>query len=148
MRAAVQRVSNAAVRIDGQTVAEIGPGLLVYLGVAAGDTDDDARYLAEKIRCLRVFRDPDGKMNLDVVQTGGSILVVSAFTLMADARQGRRPAFDAAAPPDLAQSLYDHFCDLLRPRVPVATGRFAALMHVACSNDGPIHVLLDSRRLF
>lgn len=148
MRATVQRVSRAAVRVGGRTIGEIGPGLLVYLGVAAGDGDDDVRYLAEKIRGLRIFRDASDKMNLDVVQAGGSVLVVSAFSLLADARQGRRPGFDAAAAPELAQALYNEFCTLLAASVPVATGEFRAMMEVESVNDGPINILLDSKRLF
>lgn len=148
MRAAVQRVSSASVQVDGRTIAEIARGLLVYLGVAPDDGDADVCYLADKIRHLRIFQDTAGKMNLDVTQAGGSVLVVSAFSLLADARQGRRPAFDGAAPPDLANRLYERLCDVLSADVPVQKGRFAAMMQVASINDGPIHVLLDSRKLF
>ena len=102
MRAAIQRVASSSVQVDGVKIAEIGRGLLVYVGVAPGDGDDDVRYLADKIRHLRVFQDAYGKMNLDIAQAGGSVLVVRAFSLLADARKGRRPAFDGAAPPELA----------------------------------------------
>ncbi len=148
MRAAIQRVASSSVQVDGVKIAEIGRGLLVYVGVAPGDGDDDVRYLADKIRHLRVFQDADGKMNLDIAQAGGSVLVVSAFSLLADARKGRRPAFDGAAPPELANRLYEQLCDVLSTQIPVQKGRFAAMMQVASINDGPIHILLDSRKLF
>ncbi len=148
MRAAIQRVASASVQVDGVKIAEIGRGLLVYVGVAPGDGDDDVQYLADKIRHLRIFQDAGGKMNLDIAQVGGSVLVVSAFSLLADARQGRRPAFDGAAPPELANRLYEQLCNVLSTQISVQTGRFAAMMQVESINDGPIHILLDSRKLF
>lgn len=148
MRAAVQRVVSSSVVVDGATIAEIGRGLLIYVGVAPDDGDADVRYLADKIRHLRIFQDAAGKMNLDIVQAGGAVLVVSAFSLLADARQGRRPAFDAAAPPELANRLYEQLCEALSSDLAVQKGRFAAMMQVASINDGPIHILLDSRKLF
>jgi len=141
-------VARSSVQVDGVTIAEIGRGLLVYVGVAPGDGDDDVRYLADKIRHLRIFQDAGGKMNLDITQAEGAVLVVSAFSLLADARQGRRPAFDGAAPPELANRLYEQLCDVLSTQISVQKGRFAAMMQVASINDGPIHILLDSRRLF
>lgn len=148
MRAIVQRVSRAGVRVGDRVAGEIGHGLLVYVGVAVGDDESDAAYLADKIQHLRIFRDDADKMNRDVIQAGGGVLVVSNFSLLADVRQGRRPGFDAAAEPGLAQRLYDRLCDELRKAVPVATGEFRALMAVESVNDGPINILLDSRRLF
>lgn len=148
MRALVQRVSSAAVRVDGETVGQVSRGLLVYLGVAPDDSDADVNYLADKIRNLRIFSDAEGKMNLDVVQTGGGALVVSSFALMGDARKGRRPGFDAAAPPDLANRLYQQLAARLAESMPVATGRFATTMEVESINDGPINILLDSKKLF
>lgn len=148
MRAAVQRVAEAAVEVGDETVGRIGRGLLVYVGVAPDDGEADVQYIADKVRHVRIFPDAAGKMNLDVVQAGGGVLVVSAFSLLADARQGRRPAFDGAAPPDLANRLYERLCDMLSASVRVERGRFAAMMRVSSANDGPIHILLDSRRLF
>lgn len=148
MRAAVQRVREASVLVAGEVVGRIGHGLLVYLGVAQDDNDEDAREISRKIAGLRVFPDAAGKMNLDVTRVGGAVLLVSAFTLMADARQGRRPAFDAAAPPDQAERLYERVVADLRAQVPVETGRFRAAMSVASVNEGPIHILFDSRGLF
>jgi len=148
MRAAVQRVSTASVSVAGESIARIDRGLLVYVGVAPDDGEADVQYLADKIRHLRIFPDAADKMNLDVTQVGGSVLVISAFSLLADARQGRRPAFDAAAPPDHAKRLYERLCEVLAASMPVQTGRFAAMMQVSSTNDGPIHILLDSRRLF
>ncbi len=149
MRAIVQRVSRAAVIVGGKTAGEIGRGLLVYLGVGVDDVEKDAAYLAEKIRHLRIFRDDEGKLNRDVVQVGGGILVVSNFTLMADVRKGRRPAFTPAAAPEEADRLYVAFCEFLRGlQVEVQTGVFGAMMSVESANDGPINILLDSRRVF
>ncbi len=149
MRAVVQRVSQAGVDADGARVGEIGPGLLVYLGVGRDDTSDDLAYMVNKIRHLRVFNDADGKMNLDVEQIGGSCLVVSAFTTQGDARKGHRPAFSAAAEPELAEQLYDQFCEQLRATgLTVATGRFRTKMAVDSINDGPICVLIDSNKTF
>ncbi|HPD30331.1 MAG TPA: D-aminoacyl-tRNA deacylase [Phycisphaerae bacterium] len=149
MRAAVQRVHEASVTVDGQVVGSIRQGLLVYAAVAIDDTEADARYIAEKVAGLRIFNDPDGKMNLKVSDVGGGLLVISAFTLQADARKGRRPSFDAAAGPDLALVLYERLCEMLGDMgLSVAKGVFRAHMEVASINDGPICVLLDSKRTF
>ncbi len=149
MRAVVQRVSNASVTVEGAVVGAIDGGLLVYLGVAREDGDADIAYLADKVCHLRVFPDDAGRMNLDVGQAGGKVLVVSAFTLQADARHGRRPSFDAAAEPDHARMLYERFCEVLaRTGLAVERGTFRALMDVHSVNAGPIGILLDSRRVF
>jgi D-tyrosyl-tRNA(Tyr) deacylase len=149
MRAVLQRVSEAQVRVEGGIVGEIGRGLLVLLGVGQGDSVEDARFLAEKTAGLRIFEDAQGKMNLSVEEVGGAVLVVSQFTLYGDCRQGRRPGFSAAAPPDLANALYERFVDLLRERrLTVATGVFQAEMAVTLVNDGPVTLLLDSRKEF
>jgi D-tyrosyl-tRNA(Tyr) deacylase len=149
MRAVVQRVSRAAVRVNGSVTGEIGHGLLVLLGVAQGDQETDVRFLADKIAALRVFEDDAGKMNRSVSEVGGAVLAVSQFTLLGDARKGNRPSFTAAAPPDQASSLYDRFCDMLKKHgLPVATGLFRAHMEVEMVNDGPVTILLDSARLF
>ena len=149
MRAVVQRVSQAGVDVDGQRVGEIGRGLLVYLGVGRDDDAGDLAYMVNKIRNLRVFNDADGKMNVNVEQVGGSCLVVSAFTTQGDARQGHRPAYSAAAEPELAEQLYEQFCAQLRATgLTVATGRFRAKMAVDSVNDGPICVLIDSHKMF
>jgi D-tyrosyl-tRNA(Tyr) deacylase len=137
------------VTVDGQIVGRIEHGLVVLLGVAAEDTDDDVRYLAEKVVGLRIFDDSDGRMNQSVVETGGGILVVSQFTLYGDCRKGRRPSFTAAAPPELAERLYERFVvEVGRECARVATGVFRAQMLVELVNDGPVTLLLDSRRLF
>ena len=149
MRAVLQRVSEARVRVHGEIVGEIGRGLLVLLGVGQGDGEADARFLAEKTAGLRIFEDEQGKMNCSVEETGGAVLVVSQFTLYGDCRQGRRPGFSAAAPPELAVALYRQFVDGLRKRgLPVATGIFQAEMAVELVNDGPVTLLLDSRKEF
>jgi len=149
MRAVVQRVSRAQVRVGDETVGAIGRGLLVLLGVEQGDTAADLRYLAEKTAGLRIFEDPQGKMNLAVAQVDGAVLVVSQFTLLGDCRQGRRPGFSAAAPSAAAERLYLDFATALRERgLPVATGRFQAEMAVELVNDGPVTLLLDSRKRF
>jgi D-tyrosyl-tRNA(Tyr) deacylase len=123
--------------------------LLVYVGVGADDAREDAHYIADKIRHLRIFSDPDGKMNLDVSQAGGAALIISNFTLLADARKGRRPEFTKAADPAAANSLYDLLCETLAESdVVVQKGRFRAMMSVVAANDGPINILLDSKRLF
>jgi D-tyrosyl-tRNA(Tyr) deacylase len=145
----LQRVSEARVRVHGEIVGEIGRGLLVLLGVGQGDGEADARFLAEKTAGLRIFEDEQGKMNCSVEETGGAVLVVSQFTLYGDCRQGRRPGFSAAAPPELAVALYRQFVDGLRKRgLPVATGIFQAEMAVELVNDGPVTLLLDSRKEF
>jgi len=149
MRAVVQRVSRASVTVDGQVVGAIERGLLVYVGVAQGDTSKDVAYLVEKVLGLRIFNDDAGKMNLSVQDVRGGVLAISAFALQADARKGRRPSFDAAAPPDEARKLYEEVCIALAAGgVPVAQGVFRAHMDVESVNDGPICILLDSSRLF
>ncbi len=149
MRAVLQRVSSAAVRVEDRTVGEIGPGILVLLGVEEGDSEEDARYLADKTAGLRIFEDEEGKMNLSVSETGGSILAVSQFTLLADCRKGRRPGFSRAAAPQAAEVLYQTYVGHLRTaRIEVATGIFQAHMEVQLVNDGPVTILLDSRKQF
>ena len=149
MRAVVQRVSRARVTVDGRTTGEIGAGLVVLLGVSAGDDEQAARYLADKIAELRIFEDEAGKMNRSLLETGGAVLAVSQFTLYGDCRKGRRPSFDRAARPDPARSLYDKFVGFLRQRgVHVEQGVFQAMMEVELVNDGPVTMLLDSERLF
>lgn len=149
MRAVLQRVSRAEVRVDGQTVGSIGRGWLVLVGVAGGDADADADWLAEKIAHLRAFPDDVGKMNRDVKDAAGAVLLVSQFTLLADCRKGRRPGFDAAAPPEEAERLYLRVADRLRfLGLEVATGTFRADMKVDLVNDGPVTFLLDSRKTF
>ena len=149
MRAVLQRVERAAVRVAGATVGEIAVGWLVLLGVARGDAEADADRLAEKVVGLRAFNDDDGRMNRSVGDVGGSVLVVSQFTLLGDCRAGRRPSFVGAAEPDLAEQLYLRFADQVRQRsIPVATGTFRADMRVELVNDGPVTLLLDSRKAF
>ncbi len=149
MRAVIQRVLEAKVEVAGQTVGQINKGLLVYLSVGAGDTEKDARFMAEKLVNLRIFGDDAGKMNRSVVDAGGSILLVSNFTLHADCRKGRRPGFDAAAEPKPAEQLYEMAAGLIREQgVTVANGIFGEHMHVSSINDGPVTFLLDSSRLF
>jgi D-tyrosyl-tRNA(Tyr) deacylase len=148
MRAVLQRVSRAAVLIDGETVGAIQWGLLVLLGVAPTDTEKEAQWLAEKVAGLRIFNDEAGKMNLGVADVGGGLLVVSQFTLYGDCRKGRRPSFIAAAPPEIAVPLYEAFVNALRARgLPVATGRFGAMMQVELVNDGPVTLILDTKEL-
>jgi D-tyrosyl-tRNA(Tyr) deacylase len=149
MRAVVQRVSEARVRVDGQVVGEIARGLLVLLGVSGQDTAADVTYIASKIRGLRIFPDEQGKMNRSVEDIRGAVLLVSQFTLYGDARGGRRPSFIQAAPPDKAKALYEEAVRELRGAgVPVETGVFQADMQVALINDGPITLLLDSSKQF
>jgi D-tyrosyl-tRNA(Tyr) deacylase len=146
MRAVVQRVSRAQVTVDGLVIGEIGRGLLVLLGVAQGDTHADAQQLADKTVQLRIFDDADGKMNLAVADVKGSILVVSQFTLLGDCRKGRRPSFIQAAPPELAEQLYEAFVAAIGVQgIPVQTGRFRAMMEVELVNDGPVTLLLDTK---
>lgn len=145
MRAVLQRVLRAAVEVEGKVAGEIGPGLLALVGVSRGDTEEDAVYLAKKIAGLRIFSDNDRKMNRNVVEAGGSLLVVSQFTLYADTAKGMRPSFDGAAPPEVAQPLYNYLVAQLRDRVPrVETGVFRASMTVSLVNDGPVTVICDS----
>ncbi len=149
MRAVIQRVASARVEVDGKIVGEIGRGLLILLGVEQGDGADDARYLAEKSAQLRIFEDAAGKMNLSLADVGGQALAVSQFTLLADCRKGRRPGFSRAALPEPADLLYQQFVTLLRERgLTVATGIFQAEMQVHLVNDGPVTLLLDSRKEF
>ncbi|MBW3596822.1 MAG: D-tyrosyl-tRNA(Tyr) deacylase [Planctomycetes bacterium] len=149
MRACVQRVRRASVTVEEQIVGEIGRGLLVLLGVAQGDEEKDARYLADKIVGLRIFEDEQGKMNRSLTEADGGLLVVSQFTLLGDVRKGRRPSFIDAAPPAEANRLYEVFAAAAASHgVPVATGLFQAHMDVELVNDGPVTLLLDSRKLF
>lgn len=149
MRATVQRVSEASVTVDGTVVGAIGPGLLVYVGVGGDDSAEDLAYLVDKITNVRIFKDDAGKMNLSVLDIAGGLLVISAFALQADARKGRRPSFDAAGRPEVAQALYDQLCrDLAATGLNVQRGVFRAHMFVASVNDGPICILLDSKRTF
>ncbi len=149
MRAVVQRTDAAAVTVDGKTVGAAGRGLTVFLGVGGGDGEAAARYLAEKVINLRIFPDGQGKMNLSLLDIGGELLVVSQFTLYGDCRKGRRPGFDAAASPDVAQELYEKFIAFCRAAgVKTASGQFQAEMIVKLENHGPVTMLLDSDRLF
>ena len=149
MRAVVQRVLQGQVNIEGKPVGQIDKGLLVYLSVGKDDTLKDAEFLAEKLVNLRVFEDEAGKMNRSVLDVGGKMLLVSNFTLHGDCRKGRRPSFDAAAQPAVAQQLYDKVIELIAAQgVPVEKGAFGAYMHVSSTNDGPVNFLLDSTRLF
>ena len=149
MRCVVQRVSSASVAIDGKIVGQIGRGLMVLVGVAAGDEEKDVKYMADKLPNLRIFEDEQGKMNLSVLDVGGSILAVSQFTLLGDARGGRRPSFIEAARPEVANPLYEQLVRLLRESgLAVETGVFQAEMAVSLVNDGPVTLLLDSRRNF
>jgi D-tyrosyl-tRNA(Tyr) deacylase len=147
MRAVVQRVSRAKVTVAGEITGQIGRGFLVLLGVAEGDTAEDARYLAQKISGLRVFEDAEGKMNLALADVGGGMLVVSQFTLLGDCRKGRRPSFIAAARPEVANALYQQFVAAVKEQgIPVETGRFQEHMDVELVNDGPVTLLLDSSK--
>ncbi len=149
MRAVVQRVSRASVRVDDEIVGQIEKGLLVLLGVAQDDTEADADYLADKIVGMRVFEDADEKMNVTVTEIGGAVLAVSQFTLYGDMRRGKRPSFDAAARPEQARRLYHYFVEKIRAAgVPCETGKFQAMMEVELVNDGPVTILIDSRKTF
>jgi D-tyrosyl-tRNA(Tyr) deacylase len=149
MRAVVQRVSRAEVRVDGEQVGAVGKGLLVLLGVARDDGEADARAMAAKLAGLRVFPDQAGKMNLALAEVGGGLLLISQFTLLGDARQGNRPGFTDAAPPEAADPLYQQVAALLRAQgLPVATGVFRADMEVELVNQGPVTILLDTRKRF
>jgi D-tyrosyl-tRNA(Tyr) deacylase len=145
MRAVVQRVSESSVAIGPEVVGRIGRGLLVLLGVATTDTEKESDYLAAKIVNLRIFEDEGGRLNRSLIEVGGEMLVVSQFTLLADCRKGRRPSFTAAAEPELAARLYEHFVrQTAKLGIPVQTGRFQALMAVSLVNDGPVTLIIDS----
>lgn len=149
MRAVVQRVRRAKVQVGGQTTGEIGLGLLVLLGVGQGDTQQDATYMAEKIAGLRIFEDEQGKMNRSVRDAGGSILAVSQFTLYGDVRRGKRPSFDDAAPTEPARKLYEFFVEQIRASgLCCETGQFQQMMQVELVNEGPVTILLDSKKNF
>ena len=149
MRAVVQRVSRASVKVGNEITGEIAGGLLVLLGVGQDDTEGDADYLAEKIAGLRIFEDDAGKMNLSVREAGGAVLAVSQFTLFGDVRRGKRPSFDAAARPERARELYEYFVERLRGLgVRCETGRFQEMMEVELVNSGPVTILIDSKKAF
>ena len=149
MRAVVQRVSRASVRVDGEIVGQIDAGLLVLLGVGQEDTESDADYLVDKIVGLRVFEDAEGKMNRSVIDEGGAVLAVSQFTLFGDVRRGKRPSFDGAARPELAKKLYEYFVERVRASgVRCETGTFQAMMQVELVNEGPVTIMVDSKKLF
>lgn len=149
MRVVAQRVSSASVTVNGEVTGSIGHGLVILLGVATGDTEAAADYLVSKLAGLRIFRDHEGKANHSVRDVGGSFLIVSQFTLMADCRKGRRPGFDDAAPPGIAKRLYEYFVEAARKtEIPVQTGVFQAEMTVSLANEGPFTILLDSNKNF
>ncbi|MFC1798667.1 D-aminoacyl-tRNA deacylase [Thermodesulfobacteriota bacterium] len=146
MRAVIQRVTKSSVSVGNESIAHIGAGLLVLLGVSQNDTSTDADYLAEKIVNLRIFEDENGKLNRSLLETHGEMLVVSQFTLLADCRKGRRPSFVNAAEPERADELYVHFVKTVQQKgVPAKTGRFRAMMAVSLVNDGPVTIILESR---
>jgi D-tyrosyl-tRNA(Tyr) deacylase len=145
LRAVVQRVSQAQVVVEGELVGQIGAGLLVLLGVAEGDGPDETGWMAEKLVNLRIFEDAEGKMNLSLAEVAGQMLVVSQFTLLGDSRKGRRPSFVGAAPPELAERLYQQFVELVRGKgVTVATGHFRTHMEVSLTNDGPVTLIVET----
>lgn len=149
MRAIVQRVKESKVEVKGKTVGAIGHGLLIFLGVGEDDSGQDCTYLADKIAHLRIFADEKGLMNLSLMETGGAALVVSQFTLWGDCRKGRRPSFAKAAPPERANALYEHFISLMRQKgLEVATGLFQEMMDVSLVNDGPVTLMVDSKKNF
>ena len=149
MRAVLQRVTRACVRVEEKKIGEIAGGLVVLLGVAHDDAEQDALYLLEKILGLRIFDDAEGRMNLSVTETGGGLLVISQFTLYGDVRRGRRPSWSEAAPPEKAEALYEFFVAEARKRIErIETGSFRRMMQVELVNDGPVTILLDSRKLF
>ena len=149
MRAVIQRVKSASVTVDKELVSEIGPGLLIFLGIAHTDTEKELEYIANKIANLRIFEDEEGKMNCSLLDTGGEALVVSQFTLYGDCRKGRRPSFIDAARPDVANDLYEQFIATLEQlKIPTQGGTFQAMMDVQLINDGPVTILLDSDKLF
>lgn len=149
MRAVLQRVTRASVRVGGEVLGEIDSGLVVLLGVARDDTEADIKYLVEKIAAIRLFDDADGRMNLSIKEVNGALLVVSQFTLYGDVRRGRRPSWSEAAPPEMAEPLYESFvAEARRSVAQVETGSFRAMMQVELVNDGPVTILIDSRKLF
>ena len=149
MRAVIQRVKSASVTVDSELVSEIGAGLLIFLGIAHDDTETELEYITNKVANLRIFEDADGKMNCSLLDTGGSALVVSQFTLYGDCRKGRRPSFIGAARPEVANELYEKFIDALAQlNVPTQGGTFQAMMDVQLINDGPVTILLDSDKQF
>lgn len=148
MRIVIQRVKRASVAVDEAIKGEIEKGLLVYAGVGKGDTDADIEYISSKLLGLRIFEDPEGKMNLDILQTGGEVLLISQFTLQGDCRKGRRPSFDQAETPEAARMLYEKLVKRIGESVKVATGEFQSHMEVESINDGPVTMLLDSKKLF
>jgi len=149
MRAVIQRVSRAKVTVDNKIIGEIGRGILLLLGVSVNDSEKDALYLLEKTLNLRIFEDPEEKMNLSLLDISGELLVVSQFTLYGDVRRGRRPSFIQAAPPEKANQLYEYFVAEARKQIErVATGKFQAMMDVELVNDGPVTILLDSEKQF
>ncbi len=149
MRAVIQRVKSASVKVEGELVSEIGAGLLIFLGIAHDDTEAELGYIANKVANLRIFEDADGKMNCSLLETGGSALVVSQFTLYGDCRKGRRPSFINAARPEVANALYEQFITALKQLdIPTQGGTFQAMMDVQLINDGPVTILLDSDKQF
>ena len=149
MRAVVQRVKSASVKVEGKLVSKIEAGVLIFLGVASEDTTTEIEYIANKIANLRIFEDAEGKMNRSLLDTGGAALVVSQFTLYGDCRKGRRPSFIKAARPELANALYEQFITVLEQQnIPTQGGTFQAMMDVALINDGPVTILLDSDKIF
>ena len=149
MRAVVQRVKSASVKVEGKLVSEIGAGILIFLGIAHEDTTTEIEYIANKVANLRIFEDEDGKMNRSLLEMGGATLVVSQFTLYGDCRKGRRPSFIKAARPELANTLYEEFITVLEQQnIPTQGGTFQAMMDVELTNDGPVTILLDSDKQF
>jgi len=150
MRAVVQRVKKAEVRVEGRVTGKIDNGLLIFLGVGQDDDRKDLEYMADKIINLRIFEDADGKMNLSVLDVGGSVLVVSQFTLYGDCRKGKRPSYSSAARPEVAEKLYEEFIEYIRGKynIKVETGQFQAMMEVDLVNDGPVTLLVDSKKTF
>jgi D-aminoacyl-tRNA deacylase len=146
MRAVIQRVTESSVKVDDRTVGAIGKGLMVLLGVSRNDGEKEADYLADKIVNLRIFEDADGKMNRSLLEVGGEMLVVSQFTLLGDCRKGRRPSFVGAAPPEIANALYEYFVEITKKRgIAVQTGEFGAMMAVSLVNDGPVTLIVESK---